>query len=243
MPTRRALRRAAVLALLGVLLHVRSRRGRSRPVSSSPRARWTGGPGWSSAATGPIAVTVDGQPQPITTTPLVSDRSAMALVVDASAGGGPGLQPGLGGLVDFALGAPPATRTALVADTTPPAVVVPLQAGPAGVLTGLSGITLAGRPADGRGAGPGRRAAAARARQPAPGRALHGAARAPRMRPTPSPRGCGPTASCSPSSPRRTTGTGARSPPARAGWRWARPAWPSSTRSARSRAPCARGRW
>jgi hypothetical protein len=94
--------------------------------------------------TGPIAVTVDGQPQPITTTPVLSDRSAMALVVDASAAGGPGLQPGVSGLVDFALAAPTATRTALVTDTTPPAVVVPLQPGPAGVLSGLSGITPRG---------------------------------------------------------------------------------------------------
>jgi hypothetical protein len=94
--------------------------------------------------TGPIAVTVDGQPQPITTTPLVSDGSAMTLVVDTSADGGAGLAPGLGGLVDFALAAPPTTRTALVTDTTPPAVVAALQSGPAGVLTGLSGITPRG---------------------------------------------------------------------------------------------------
>src|SRR6185437_10122262 len=81
---------------------------------------------------------------PATTTPLVAERTAMALVVDASAEDAPGLSQGLGGLVDFALGAPPATRTALVTDTTPPAVVVPLQADPAGVLAGLSGITPGG---------------------------------------------------------------------------------------------------
>lgn len=90
---------------------------------------------------GPVEAVVGGQPRPVTTTPLISERTAMALVVDASADGGPGLQPGLGGFVDFALRAPPATRTALVADTTPPTVVVPLQAGPAGVLTGLGRIT------------------------------------------------------------------------------------------------------
>ncbi|MBV9920069.1 MAG: hypothetical protein JOY78_04320 [Pseudonocardia sp.] len=91
--------------------------------------------------TGPIAVTVDGQPQPSTTVPLLSDRLAMALVVDAGAAGGPSLQPGLSGLVDFGLAAPPTVRTALVADTTPPAVVSPLQPGAAGVLSGLSNIT------------------------------------------------------------------------------------------------------
>ena len=140
MPTRSA--RAAVLALLGVLLAC----GVAWAQPSGVVAEGTLD-GWARlvvSGDGPIAVTVAGQPQPITTTPLVSERTAMALVVDASAGGGPGLQPGLGGLVDFALGVPPVTRTAVVADTAPPAVVVPLQAGPAGVLTGLGGITSRG---------------------------------------------------------------------------------------------------
>ncbi len=141
LPTRSA--RAAVLALLGVLLTCGVAWAQPSGVVVSEgtldgRARLV------VSGDGPIAVTVAGQPQPITTTPLVSDRTAMALVVDASAGGGPGLQPGLGGLVDFALGVPPVTRTAVVADTAPPAVVVPLQAGPAGVLTGLGGITSRG---------------------------------------------------------------------------------------------------
>src|SRR5690349_2409594 len=141
MPTRSA--RAAVLALLGVLLTCGVAWAQPSGVVVSEgtldgRARLV------VSGDGPIAVTVAGQPQPITTTPLVSDRAAMALVVDASAAGGPGLQPGLGGLVDFALGVPPVTRTAVVADTAPPAVVVSLQAGPAGVLTGLGGITSRG---------------------------------------------------------------------------------------------------
>ena len=68
---------------------------------------------------------MDGRQQPTITTPVLSDRLAMALVVDTSTAGGPGLPPGLSGLVDFALGAPPATRATLVADTTPPAVVAP----------------------------------------------------------------------------------------------------------------------
>ena len=136
------MRWAAVLVLLGVLM--------------APAVAWAQPPGVVAensvdgrarlvvSGTGPIAVTVDGRPQPITTTPLVSDRSAMVLVVDASADGGPSLQPGLGGLVDFALAAPPGTRTALVTDTTPPAFVAALQPGPASVLTGLSGITSRG---------------------------------------------------------------------------------------------------
>ena len=136
------MRWAAVLVLLGVLM--------------APAVAWAQPPGVVAensvdgrarlvvSGTGPIAVTVDGRPQPITTTPLVSDRSAMVLVADASADGGPSMQPGLGGLVDFALAAPPGTRTALVTDTTPPAVVAALQPGPASVLTGLSGITSRG---------------------------------------------------------------------------------------------------
>jgi hypothetical protein len=140
---RRPLRWAAVLALLGVLLTCGVAWAQPSGVVVSEgtldgRARMV------VSGDGPIAVTVDGRPQPITTTPLVSERAAMALVVDASAEGGPGLQPGLGGLVDFALGAPSGTRTAVVSDTAPPAVVVPLQAGPAGVLTGLGGITSRG---------------------------------------------------------------------------------------------------
>ena len=41
-------------------------------------------------------------------------------------------------------GPPSATRTALVADTTPPAVVTQTRADPTAVLTGLSGITAGG---------------------------------------------------------------------------------------------------
>jgi hypothetical protein len=91
-------------------------------------------------ATPPVSVTVDGTPQPATTVPLLSDRLAMAIVVDASTDGGRVLQPGLSGVVDFVLGAPGAARTALVADTAPPAVVTPLQSGPADLLSGLSAL-------------------------------------------------------------------------------------------------------
>src|SRR4051794_40718502 len=86
MPIRRCAALVAVLGLLlvpgvawaqpsGVVVPEGALDGRSRLV--------VGGDG-------PIAVTVAGQPQPITTTPLVSERTAMALVVDASAEGGAG---------------------------------------------------------------------------------------------------------------------------------------------------------
>ena len=84
MPTRSA--RAAVLALLGVLLTCGVAWAQPSGVvlaegTLDGRARLV------VSGDGPIAVTVAGQPQPITTTPLVSDRTAMALVVDASAEG------------------------------------------------------------------------------------------------------------------------------------------------------------
>ena len=147
-PTRSRSRRARCVAALALLCAV-----------LAPAAAWAQPPGVvaegtedgrarlivdNAGGTGPVAVTVDGRPQPITPTPLLSDRSAMALVVDASTAGGQGLQPGLAGLVDFALATPPGIRTALVADTTPPAVVTPLQLGPAGVLPGLSALTPRG---------------------------------------------------------------------------------------------------
>ncbi|HEX3257077.1 MAG TPA: VWA domain-containing protein, partial [Pseudonocardia sp.] len=135
--------RAAVLALLGVLL-VSGAAWAQPPGAVVAEGTQDGRARLVVSGDGPITVAVDGQPQPTTATPLVSERTALALVVDASADGGPGLHPGLGGLVDFALGLPPTTRTALVADTTPPAVVTQTRADPTGVLTGLSGITAGG---------------------------------------------------------------------------------------------------
>ena len=58
-------------------------------------------------------------------------------------------------------------------DTTPPAVVVPLQPGAGGRALRAERDHAARGPADGGGLGPGRRPAAARTRQPAPRHALH----------------------------------------------------------------------
>ena len=92
---------------------------------------------------GAFGVTVDGQAQPAAAAPILSDRLAMALVVDASAADS-GLQVGLSGLVDFTLATAPSTRTALIADTTPPAVVTALQPGPSSVLAGVGGVAPRG---------------------------------------------------------------------------------------------------
>ena len=68
----------------------------------------------------------------------------MVVVVDASAAGGPQLQPGLSGVGDLVLSAPPGARSALVADTAPPAVVAPLAVGPSGTLRGLTTVRPGG---------------------------------------------------------------------------------------------------
>jgi hypothetical protein len=87
---------------------------------------------------GPVSVTVEGSPVPADVVPLLSDRTATAVVVDTSAAAAPVLAPGLSGAASFVLATPPAARSTLVADTTSPAVLSPLQAGPAGTLRGLA---------------------------------------------------------------------------------------------------------
>jgi hypothetical protein len=108
--------------------------GRGRVVLDLPDA------GASPLPPGSFSVAVDGQSLPSTATPVMSDRLAMALVVDASQAGDPVLHAGLSGAVDFALATSATTRSTVVADTSPPAVVTPLQPGPAAALEGLSGM-------------------------------------------------------------------------------------------------------
>ena len=87
-----------------------------------------------------FSVSVAGQPLPSTAGPVMSDRLTMAVVIDASEAAAPVLQRGLSGAADFALATPPAVGCVLVADTSPPSVVTPLQPGPAAMLQGLSRI-------------------------------------------------------------------------------------------------------
>jgi hypothetical protein len=114
-----------------------TRDGRSRLTVALPDADGAAGPE-------AFSVTVDGTPQPADVVPLLSDRTATAVVVDASAAGGAVLQPGLSGAASFVLATPPAARSALVADTAPPAVVSPLQVGPADTLRGLAVVRAGG---------------------------------------------------------------------------------------------------
>ena len=95
---------------------------------------------------GPGAVTasVDGVPQQARAEPLLSDRLAMGLVVDASADGSPMLPVGLAGAANLVLAAPPSVRSTVVADATPPTVAVPWPSGPADTLRGLSAVRSGG---------------------------------------------------------------------------------------------------
>ena len=158
-PTRRASGRVGVAALLGLLsllllpVGATDARAEQQPsLVAAPVGTTAGqsrlvvelrGAGAGQAAPS-FSVTVDGTRRPTTVTPLLSDRLTTAVVVDASRDGGPVLQPGLSGVVDFVLGAPAAARTALVADTSPPAVVTPLRSGPAELLNGLSALQPGG---------------------------------------------------------------------------------------------------
>ncbi len=87
-----------------------------------------------------FSTTVDGAPLPTTAEPVLSDRLAMVVVVDASDAGGPVLQAGISGLTSFVLAAPASTSCALVADAAPPDPLAPLQPGPAGTLRALAAL-------------------------------------------------------------------------------------------------------
>jgi hypothetical protein len=92
-----------------------------------------------------VSVVVGGARQPATVEPIMSDQLAVGIVVDASAAGGDQLQSWLSGAARFVLEAPPAARTALVADTTPPLVLAPLQQGPVDLVRAISGVQARGK--------------------------------------------------------------------------------------------------
>jgi hypothetical protein len=63
---------------------------------------------------------------PVTMTPVLSSRTAVAVVVDASTAGADALQrSGLSGVTNLLLQLPPESRTAVIADRRPPKVVAP----------------------------------------------------------------------------------------------------------------------
>jgi len=91
-----------------------------------------------------IGASVNGDSQDAHAEPVMSGRLATALVVDASADGGPMLPVGLAGGANLVLAAPPTTRSTLVTDTTPPAVALPWPSGPAATLRALSDVRAGG---------------------------------------------------------------------------------------------------
>jgi hypothetical protein len=90
------------------------------------------------------SVTVDGLPQPTTVVPVLSDGLAVGLVVDASDTGRASLPTRLSGAARFILETPAAAHATVVADTTPPAVVAPLQQGPVNIVRALSAVQAGG---------------------------------------------------------------------------------------------------
>ncbi|GAA0805017.1 hypothetical protein [Spirilliplanes yamanashiensis] len=103
----------------------------------------TGGAGAATGA-GTVTVTVGGVPRPATLRPVLSDDLAVALVVDASADGAAALPTWLSAAARFALEAPAAARTVVVADTTPPSLRPAPQPGAAGVVRALSTVEPGG---------------------------------------------------------------------------------------------------
>ena len=130
------------------------------------------------AGTGPagdkaVEVTVGGAAQPATLTPVISDRLAVALLVDASDAGAATLPAWLSAAARFILEVPAETLAAAVADTSPPAVLAPSQRGPTGVVRALSAGGQAVTSHVG-GVGPGDEAVPRDGDRTAGGRLLHG---------------------------------------------------------------------
>ncbi|HVH21219.1 MAG TPA: hypothetical protein VNA11_02065 [Pseudonocardia sp.] len=154
MPISPRSRRSALAALL-VLMFALPLCGAGRASAEPPPSAVLGGPidgqrrlvvtvpDTAGPPPGPesFAVTVDGVTQPGRVEPLLSDRLALALVVDGSAAAREVLPSGLSGATDFLLSTPSGTRSALVVDTDPPRVAAELRPDPTAVLAALSGVT------------------------------------------------------------------------------------------------------
>jgi hypothetical protein len=91
--------------------------------------------GWDS-----LDVEMDGRRQPATVVPVLSERTGIGLVIDASDAGAGALPGWLSGAARFVLEAPSGARMAAVTDTTPPTVVATVRQGPADVIGALSDV-------------------------------------------------------------------------------------------------------
>jgi hypothetical protein len=88
---------------------------------------------------------VDGAPRQAQLTPVLSDRPAVAFVIDTSVAGRAALPAWLSAATRFILEAPPSTRAAVVADAAPPTLISAPQTGPVGVVRALSGMRAGGQ--------------------------------------------------------------------------------------------------
>src|SRR4051794_29881916 len=102
----------------------------------------------SPAPLGPVTATVTsgGRNRPAVGSRLLSDRTAVALVVDTSADATASLQAGgRSGTASFLLQLPPNARTAVVADRRPPVLAAPASVGVAQALRATSALPAGGQ--------------------------------------------------------------------------------------------------
>jgi hypothetical protein len=92
-----------------------------------------------------VTATAGGADLPTDVTPVLSGRTGIGLVIDASADGAAALHDGgLSGAAGFLLQMPPGARTAVVADRRPPAVAARTAVGVSAALQATSGVTSTG---------------------------------------------------------------------------------------------------
>ena len=91
-----------------------------------------------------VSVWVAGVAQPTRVDALLSERLAMALVVDTSTDAAAVLPAGATGAANLVLAAPPAARGTLVVGSAPPVVAAPWPSGREAMLAGLSAVQPGG---------------------------------------------------------------------------------------------------
>ena len=91
-----------------------------------------------------VSVWVAGVAQPTRVDALLSERLAMALVIDTSTDAAPVLPAGATGAANLVLAVPPAARGTLVVGSAPPVVAAPWPSGREAMLAGLSAVQPGG---------------------------------------------------------------------------------------------------
>jgi hypothetical protein len=91
-----------------------------------------------------VTVTRAGRPQAASIAPMMADDLAVVLVLDTSAAGAATLPAWLSAGARFALEAPRASRTVVIADTAPASVITGPQRGPAGIVRALNTVRPGG---------------------------------------------------------------------------------------------------